>query len=83
MRPSLQDGVFNWGWATQVWQQRRMDIEAAILREIEDARWHEEAEGDGYDEVYRGGGGPAGEGVEGVGGEVEVSGCDLFYWDYR
>lgn len=43
-----------------------MDIQAAVLGEVEDPGWDEETEGDGDDEGDGGGWGPACEGVDGV-----------------
>lgn len=37
----------------QVWQERRVDVEAAILERVEDARRDKEAEGDGDEQVER------------------------------
>ena len=52
---------------------------------IEDAGWHQEAEGHCYYQVDVGGGGwgtPAGEGVDLVEGEGEGF-CEGFDWDYN
>ena len=71
----LQHGMLDRGGAAQVGEQRRVHVEAAVAGEGQDARGHEQAEGDGDDEVVGGGGRPACEGVEGVGGQGVGGGC--------
>lgn len=44
--------MFDGRWATQIGQQRRMDVQAAVLRIVEDPRWDKEAEGYGDDDIY-------------------------------
>jgi hypothetical protein len=80
--PSLQYRVFDWRWAVQVGEQGRVDIEASVLRMAEDSGWNEQAEGYGDDEVYGDGWCPACEGVDYVGGELELFCSDLLdgYW---
>jgi len=56
-----------------------MHVETAVLRIVEDSRWDEEAEGYGDDDMYGGGWSPAGEGIDHMGGQVELFGsyvCD-------
>lgn len=62
--PPLQYGMFDGRWATQIGQQRRMDVQAAVLRIVEDPRWDKEAEGHGDDDIYGVGWRPACEGVD-------------------
>lgn len=63
------------GGAAQVGEQRGVHIEAPVGGLVQNARGHEQAEGNSDDEVVGGGRGPACEGVEGVGGQGEGGGC--------
>jgi hypothetical protein len=72
--------MFNWRGTTQVGEQRRVQIYAAVLGEREDARWDQEAEGYGDYKGYGRGRVPVCEGVDGVSWEVE-RGCEVMYWD--
>jgi hypothetical protein len=46
-----EQGVVDWGWAAEVWEEGRVDVEAAIFGGVDKAGRDEEAEGDGDDEV--------------------------------
>jgi hypothetical protein len=57
-----------------------VQVYAAMDGEVEDAGRDQEAKGDGDDKGYGGRWGPFGEGVEGVGWEVERGGVGVD-WD--
>ena len=71
---SFDYGMFDRGWAMEVWKERRMHIQAAVLRMAENARRHEEAKGDGNHKVDGNGRCPACKGVDCMGGQVELVG---------
>lgn len=77
MLSPFDHGMLNWGGPTQVREERGVDIEAAIVRMAENARRNQEAKRHGNDEVYRGRGRPAGEGVDSRGREAELVGRHL------
>lgn len=83
VRAAVQQGMLEGCWAAKVGQERRVDVEAAVGGGVQDAGWDEEAEGDGYYEIWRVSGGwrPGSESVDLVDREGE-GGCDGFDGDW-
>ena len=81
---AVQQGVLEGCWAAEVREEGGVDVQTAIGGGVEDARGYEEAEGDGYDEVWGEAGwwGPGGEGVDLVDGQGEGGG-DGFDGNWR
>lgn len=73
---AVQKGVLEGRWAAEVREEGGVDVETAVGGGVEDAGGDEEAEGDGYDEVWWRGGWrrPGSECVDLVDGEGEGGG---------
>ena len=49
---AVQQGVLEGCWAAEVGEEGGVDVQTAVGGGVEDAGGDEEAEGDGYDEVW-------------------------------
>jgi hypothetical protein len=81
--PLLEDSVFYRRWTAEVGEERRVDIQTAILRVAQNARRHKQTKGHGDDKVNRDGRCPFCEGVGDMGVELELFGGYTLDGNYR